>query len=188
MKDIYKKIKLDLYRYSGKISCKELVLNLYKSPGFRFSFFFRISKLKSRNSFLGFICYQLYKKYSIKYGFQIPLTVEIGSGLALPHFGGIVVNSKSIIGENCNLLHNVTLGNNKVGRKVGAPVIGNNVFVGAGAVIIGKVIIGDNVLIAPNAFVNIDIPDGCIAIGNPCKVIIKENSSELHMINSLKNI
>lgn len=180
-------IQLDLYRYCGNVTLKSMLINLYRAPGFRFSFFFRLAQQKSRKNILGFIVYQLYKKYSIKYGFQIPLSVEVGGGLALPHYGGIVINSKAKIGSNCNILHNVTIGNNREGRRIGAPVIGNNVFIGAGAVVIGNVNIGDDALIAPNAFVNIDVPNGCIALGNPCKIIEKQDSSAGHMRNSLKN-
>jgi len=60
----------------------------------------------------------------------------------------------------------------------GNPTIGNKVWIGAGAVIVGKINIGSNVLIAPNAFVNVDVPDNSLVIGNPCKIFPKENPCE----------
>jgi serine O-acetyltransferase len=131
----------------------------------------------------------MYRKYSVKYGFQIPRSVEIGGGLALPHFGGIVINSGSVIGRNCNILQGVTLGNTKRGGKKGAPVIGDDVYIGPNAVIVGNVKVGNNVLIAPNAYVNIDVPDNTIVLGNPAvlKYSSKATAGYLNNTVNLKN-
>lgn len=188
MKNSFNDISHDLYRYCGSVSMKQFFYNVCRSPGFRFTYFFRYSKRWSRKTVKGFFFYMFYRKYSIRYGFQIPLTVKIGKGLALPHFGGIVINSKAIIGENCNILHNVTIGNQRVGKNKGAPTIGNHVFVGAGSVIIGEVSVGDHVLIAPNTFVNQDVPAHSIVYGNPCEIKSRIEASSGHMINSLKEI
>ncbi len=64
------------------------------------------------------------------------------------------------------------------GRLKGFPTIGNNVWMGAGSVIVGNITIGDNVLIAPNSFVNVDVPPFSIVLGNPCKIVPKENPTE----------
>lgn len=185
MKSIKDIIILDLYRYCASRNKKSFVKHLYASPGFKFLFFFRLAQYYNRKTLHGFIFYQLYKKYSIKYGFQIPLSVKIGEGLAMPHFGNIVVNSKAQIGSNCNILHGVTLGNNRHGKTVGAPIIGNNVFIGPGAAIIGGIKIGDNSLIAANSYVNINIPADSIVLGNPCIIIASVAPSFKHIINSI---
>ncbi|MNG29745.1 Serine acetyltransferase [compost metagenome] len=74
-----------------------------------------------------------------------------------------------MIGENCVIRQGVTIGNRKSGDDV--PTIGDNVDIGAGAVIIGKIKIGDNVKIGANAVVLKDVPDNCTAVGNPARHI-----------------
>lgn len=81
-----------------------------------------------------------------------------------------------MIGNNCNIGPNVTIGQTNKGSRKGVPVIGNKVWIGTGAVIVGKVTIGDHVLIAPNSFVNFDVPPNSLVIGNPGQVIAKDAS------------
>ena len=64
----------------------------------------------------------------------------------------------------------MTIGETKRGERKGCPKIGNRVWIGAGAVIVGKIVVGDNVLIAPNAYVNFDVPSNSIVMGNPAIV------------------
>jgi serine O-acetyltransferase len=116
--------------------------------------------------------------YSYKYGFQITTSTEIGEGLYIGHFGTIVINFRAKIGKNCNIAHNVTIGQANRGKLKGCPTIGDNVWIGTGSVIVGNIKVGSNVLIAPNSFVNVDIPDNSIALGNPCKIVSKENPCE----------
>jgi serine O-acetyltransferase len=120
----------------------------------------------------------------VKYSIQIPISVQIGEGLLLPHFGGIVINSKSAIGNNCNILQNVTLGNTKRGQKKGAPLIGNNVYIGPSATVVGGITVGNNVLIVANSFVNFDVPNDSIVIGNPAKIISRENAVDGYINNT----
>jgi hypothetical protein len=77
-----------------------------------------------------------------------------------------LINSKTIIGENCYLSHNITIGETKRGKLKGSPTFGKKVWIGPGAVIVGSVVIGDNVLIAPLCYVNIDVPSNSIVMGN----------------------
>lgn len=177
-------IKSDLYRYAGATNFKVL-LKFLRHPGFRFIYCFRRYKVARKYSLKWFFFKFLYRKYFIKYGIQIPIKVEIGEGLLLPHFGSIVINSKTIIGKNCNILQNVTLGNTKNGSKIGAPIIGNGVYIGPSATIIGNVNIGDNVLIAANTFVNFDVPSNSIVIGNPGKIINKDNPTKEYIKNRI---
>ncbi len=92
---------------------------------------------------------------------------EFGAGLIILHTSGIVVNSKVKAGKNLILEHGVTIG----AEKNLCPVLGDNVFVGAGAKIIGGVTIGSDVKIGANAVVTKDLPDGATAVGIPAKVI-----------------
>lgn len=106
---------------------------------------------------------------------------KIGEGLYLGHSGGRYINAEAIIGKNCNINQNVVIGQENRGKRKGSPEIGNNVWIGANSIIVGRIVIGNNVLIAPGAFVNFDVPDNSIVIGNPGKIIAKENPTESYI-------
>ena len=95
-------------------------------------------------------------------------------GLYIPHTGSIIVNSNARVGKNCQINNNVVIGQNK-GK---SPVIGDNVFIGPGAVVSGDVYIADNVWIGANAVVthNIDTPNALVG-GIPAKVIGVKNQN-----------
>lgn len=109
-------------------------------------------------------------KLSVKLGFYIPKDV-FGPGLYIPHFGSIIVNPNSKIGSNCQINNNVVIG--QVNGK--CPRIGNNVFIGSGAVICGDITVGDNVWIGANSVVTKDIVDGVMAAGVPARIICKRD-------------
>lgn len=104
---------------------------------------------------------------------DFPLNVSIGPGLYLGHPYCIVINPDAVIGSKVNIAKGVTIGQSNRGKHKGCPIIGNNVWIGTNAVIVGKIAIGDDVLIAPNTLVNVDIPSHSVVYGNPC--IIKAN-------------
>jgi serine O-acetyltransferase len=103
-------------------------------------------------------------------GISIPAEVQIGKGLRIHHFGGIIIHSEAVIGEGCTLYHGATLGD--LGGWGGAPLIGNDVLIGAGAKILGNVDIGDHCRIGANAVVRTSVPPYCIAVGVPA--VVKE--------------
>lgn len=109
---------------------------------------------------------------------QIPYQAQIGGGLNISHFGRIIVNPEVVMGENVTLATGIVIGQENRGARKGSPTLGNRVLVCANAVIVGKVKIGDDVIIAPNAYVNFEVPDHSIVIGNPGKIIHKENATE----------
>lgn len=82
------------------------------------------------------------------------------------HLGGIAINHMSEIGENCTIYKGVTIGGD-VGKKKGAPKIGNKVWIGSNAAVVGNITIGNNVLIAANSYVNFSVPDNSVVFGNP---------------------
>jgi hypothetical protein len=106
---------------------------------------------------------------------QIPYSTVIAEGFRIVHFGNIVINPDARIGKNFNIAQGCLVGNSK-GRVAGVPVIGNNVCMNANSIVIGGIKIGDDVLIAPGAFVNFDVPDNSIVIGNPGKIINRNSS------------
>src|SRR5262249_9164587 len=111
-----------------------------------------------------------------KYGISISSSTNIGSGLHIGHFGGIVINEQSVIGCNCNVSHAVTLGKANRGRNAGYPYIGDNVYIGPGAKIVGSVRIGNNVAIGPNCVVTRDVPDNSVVAGVPGRIISQAGS------------
>ena len=169
-------IKQDLYRYIGK-DCNSLIKQLRYilfTPGFQYIYFFRHVQL-SKNFISKAFWSILLKLCSFKFGIQIPSSTQIAPGFRIVHFGTIVVNPATIIGKNFNISQGALIGNAQ-GKHQGAPVIGDNVCLNANAIIIGGVKIGNNVLIAPGAFVNFDVPDNSIVIGNPGKIIPRNES------------
>lgn len=169
-------IKKDLFRYIGK-DCEKVFLQwryILFTPGFTYIYFYRKSGQASFFLFRVFytICLKL---VSFKFGIQIPSSTKIGEGLRIVHFGTIVVNPDAKIGKNFTIAQGCLIGNAQ-GRKSGVPTIGDNVCMNANSIIIGGVSIGNDVLIAPGAFVNFDVPDNSIVIGNPGKIIEKQTS------------
>ena len=178
-------IKADLYRHNELMGLKGFLKGFWRIPGFRYMFLLR-KVAESRRFTPKWIFYSLLKnRYSYKYGFQIPSTTEIGEGFYIGHCGTIVINGKAKIGKNCNITHNVTIGQANRGKLKGYPLIGDNVWIGTGSVIVGNINIGSNVLIAPNSFVNIDVPENSLVVGNPCKIVYKDNPCEGYINNVL---
>jgi len=113
-----------------------------------------------------------------------PLT-KIGKGLYIGHPYNIVVNQAAVIGENCNLHKGATVGQENRGKRKGAPIIGNSVYIGINATVVGKINIGDDVMIAPNTFVNCDVPSHSAVFENPCIIKHKENATEGYVNNKV---
>jgi serine O-acetyltransferase len=105
-------------------------------------------------------------------GISIPAQAQIGKGLRIHHFGGIIMHSETIIGEGCTIYHGVTLGDR--GGWGGAPRIGNHVMIGAGAKILGGVTVGDDCRIGANAVVTTSVPPRCLAVGVPAMIKVPE--------------
>ena len=110
---------------------------------------------------------------------QISLNATLGEGFRLIHDGVRVIVANVKIGKDCAIGVNVILGYNLSG-KVGVPTIGDRVYIGHNSTIVGGITIGNNVLIAPNTFVNRDVPDHSIVLGNNV-IIPKENPSEQYL-------
>lgn len=98
---------------------------------------------------------------------EVHLKTQIGGGLRMPHPNGIVIHPDAVIGPNCTVMAQVTIGS---GRGEGVPRIGGHVDIGAGARILGPITIGDHAQIGANAVVTKDVPAGCVAVGIPAIV------------------
>lgn len=170
-------VKFDLYRYTNSESQK-FFKTFFLVPGFRFTWLLRKTKQFEKLFIISHVFRLILRHYQLKYGFQISYRTDIGRGFYVGHFGTIVIAETAIIGDNCNINHGVTVGKTSRGRLMGAPTIGNKVWLGAHSTIVGSVVIGDNVLISPGAFVNFDVPSDSIVIGNPGKIKPNVNATK----------
>ncbi len=109
-------------------------------------------------------------------GISLPYSATIGSQFYIGHFGGIIINSKAVIGNNCNISQGVTIGISGVREHRGIPIIGNNVYIGANAVIAGNLHIGDNVVIGANSLVVDSVEPNVTVVGVPAKKVSDNNS------------
>lgn len=171
-------LQKDFYRESGKWLTHFQMLKKCFSPNLHFIYIFRNCQKHYQKPFLGAFWKLVLRHYQIKYGFQIYPETEIGEGLYLGHWGALVINPKAKIGKNCNIAQGVTIGQSNRGKNAGFPTIGNEVWIGANAVIVGNITISDNVLIALNAYVNTDVPPNSVVMGNPAQIIPNENATE----------
>jgi len=111
---------------------------------------------------LGVLYQLMYLLVRICWGIEIPRAAKIGPGLYIGHFGGITVSRHAVIGRNCALSQQVTIGADGHGERYGAPVIGDDVYIAPGARLYGRIRIGNNVKIGPNAVVGEDIPEDAV--------------------------
>ena len=98
-------------------------------------------------------------------------SAPIGGGLYISHVGGVHISQFAVIGENCDIAHRVTIGVSAMGRP-GAPSIGDNVYIGPGATLIGKIKIGNNAKIAANTLVLDNVPEGATVVGVPGRILM----------------
>lgn len=178
-------LQKDFYRESGKWLTYFQMLKKCFSPNLHFIYIFRNCQKYYKMPILGIFWKLVLRHYQIKYGFQIYPETEIGEGLYLGHWGALVINPKAKIGKNCNIAQGVTIGQANRGKNAGFPTIGNEVWIGANAVIVGNITIGNNVLIAPNAYVNTDVPPNSVVMGNPAQIIPNENATEGYINNKI---
>ncbi|MDT2047777.1 serine acetyltransferase [Priestia flexa] len=112
--------------------------------------------------------------YRVIFSCDIPSSVLIGRGSKFAHRGlGCVLHPRTKIGDDCKIFQKVTIGSR---NGEGPPVVGDNVYIGAGACILGEIKIGNDVKIGANSVVLNDIPDGCIVVGIPGKIIKNEKT------------
>lgn len=166
-------VKADLYRYATTTSFRAFCRTWF-TPGFRFTFWLRVCQYHSRN-FKGIfflLSYLILRHYQFKYGICIHYSTEIGPGLYIGHYGGIVVNPSCKIGSNVNLSPNILLGQayRKDGKGFAFPVICDRVFIANGAKITGDVHVGNDAVVGINSVLLQDIDDKAIAVGMPATI------------------
>lgn len=145
----------------------------------RFEYHLNCDKKNSVNRMLNYFRKLSYERYSVRLGLTIPPNV-FGPGLCIGHYGMIIVHGDARIGSNCRLQGGANIGNYSMSpeKTTGhAPKIGDNVYIGPGAKLFGKIVIGDNVRIGANAVVNKDVIDNVTVGGVPARVISNKPSN-----------
>jgi serine O-acetyltransferase len=176
-------LKQDLHRYSidKPLSLKVFLKCFYVQniPGLKFTIIYRYCQYYRRKNRLLFYFFILcWRHLKVKYGFDISYRTNIGKGLYIGHFGGVVIHGDAVIGENCNLSQGITIGVLVRGNKTGIPKIGDRVFIGPGATLLGGITIGNDVLIGANAIVTFDVPDNAVVASPLASIISYDKGSE----------
>lgn len=174
-------INYDLYRLKGNVGLRIFIKTFFCKPLFRKLIYYRFLQKNRCTLLVRFLNHLV----SSKVGVEMAPSVKLGYGALFIHPYAITINSKAVIGNNFTMLKGATIGNSKTGQ-VGTPVIGDNVYVGLNSSIIGGVKIENNVLIAPNSFVNFDVPDGCIVLGSPGVIHKREKALAPYIVNSIE--
>jgi serine O-acetyltransferase len=143
------------------------------NAGFRAVFLYRLGRVLRQNHFriIAAIIERIMHHVSHCW---ISTNAQIGGGFVVTHVGGLVIGSGTVIGKNCQVRQNVTFGGNYSKKNEGGrlyPIVGDNISIGAGAVIIGPVKVGSNSIIGANTVVTRDMPENVIAFGVPAKII-----------------
>ena len=179
---LWQTIRADLYRYCGSNGNGAMLSTYLHHPGFRFTYYLRkVAYYSGRRRSIAMVAY-LYNRamlhhYRFRYGFEISATTSIGPGLYIGHFGGVVISPYAVLGSNVNIAHGVTIGATSRGSRKGAPTLEDRVWVGAHAIIVGRVTIGREALIAPGAYVNFDVPSKAVVLGNPGQIVSDAGSA-----------
>ncbi|MCX6602019.1 MAG: serine acetyltransferase [Acidobacteria bacterium] len=163
---MFEKLREDYRMHEGHVSSQGFwVMIPYRFGRWRYQL--RPALLRKPMSMI----YRVLKTLSqILTGIDLPCEVAIGRRFRIEHFGGIIISGDAVIGDDVVLRHGVTIGL-KHRDDPGSPVVGNRVDIGAGAKLLGKIRIGDDVLIGANAVVITDVPANSIAVGVPARIL-----------------
>lgn len=119
----------------------------------------------------------IYQKWiEIITGISLPYSATIGEGFYIGHFGNIIINASAVIGDNCNIAQGVTIGVSGRGANRGVPTIGNNVYIGAQATVVGPITVGDNAVIGANSLVYRNVASGTTVVGVPAEEVSTNDS------------
>lgn len=176
-----KVFKKDLYRYYGE-GREPVLKRIFRPLEIKYISVFRKANMCK---FLPLKIFYMLKlmRLSTKTQIQIPARTDIGEGLYIGHLGRVIIHPDAVLGKNINIGTGVTIGMENRGNRKGCPQIGDNCWIGTNAVVVGNIKIGSDVLIAPLTYVNFDVPDHSLVIGNPGKIIPRENATSDYVCN-----
>jgi serine O-acetyltransferase len=170
-------VRADIHRFREEDDSFRTLVRGFLSQGFQALFVYRIFHwFYERRVPTQPVRFFIERFIEIITGISIPAEATIGKGLRIHHFGGIIVHSAAVVGEYCTIYHGVTLGDR--GGWGGAPRVGDRVLIGAGAKLIGEIVIGDDCIIGTNAVVNTSVPAGHIAVGVPAEHKRRDRAKE----------
>ena len=159
---------------SGKRGKKWFFLRAISNANYSVLYTFRIGTFLKSHKYLLIIPYAIiclwHRWNCYKTGVQLGFGTKIGAGMTIAHYGNIIINDSAEIGQNCLIFQGVTIGS-KRGPKGGTPTIGNNVVLFSGCKILGGVKLGNNVVVGANAVVLKDVPDNAVVVGVPAKIV-----------------
>lgn len=162
---MFENCREDWHTYEGDLTRQALwVMLVYRFGRWRYTV-----KLSILRKILSFIYKALKLLSQILTGIDLACEVNVGRRFRIEHFGGIVISGDTVFGDDVVIRNNVTVGLRRTGIR-GAPVFGNRVDIGAGAVVLGDIHIGDDVSIGANAVVLSDVPPNSIAVGVPAVI------------------
>jgi len=171
-------LHVDVMRYSGgslRAACVALLFHpgLWAIVEYRLERWFlsapRIPRIVKRLISLIFAPLRMLTR--IVTGIELPATVASGPGLHFPHAGPIVFHNAARIGAFCTICHGVTIGLSGRGEKCGVPTLGDYVYVGPNATIVGPIAVGSGALIGANSLVTRDVPPEVTVLGVPAEVV-----------------
>lgn len=178
-------IKRDYRRYRVTSSESNFLSVVFLTQGFWASFQYRVAhaakklKVPMVSQFLKLLMRVWQLLIEITTNIRLPASAKIGDGLYIGYFGPVIIHPDVKIGENCNLSQGVTMGVIQRGKRQGTPILGNRVYVGPNAVIIGDITIGDDVAIGAGAIVTKSVPDRAVVAGNPARILSYKGSFEM---------
>ena len=175
----------ELYDYDMKFNAsfrgkEELSSSDRKLLQIRYLWYYRKAQV-TRGTIWGKYFMYLLIKFSENTGIMLYENMDIPKGLIIGHPGPIIINGNATFDGNLFLTHGVTIGRDIRGHRAGAPHFGKNVCIRCNSTVVGRIEIGDDVLIAPNTFVNFDVPSHSIVLGNPATIHHRENATEGHI-------
>ncbi len=169
---LFKYIKEEMENITKKDPAVNSKLEVLMYPSFKAVIIYRLShKLYLKGHFV--LARWLCEKAKRKTGIEIHPGATIGNGLFIDHGSGVVIGETAVVGDNCTMFHGVTLGGTGKEKGKRHPTIGNNVFIGSGAKILGNIVIGDNVKVGANAVVLKNVEKNATVVGIPAAVVKK---------------
>jgi serine O-acetyltransferase len=156
----------------------------WTTPGFRVMFVHRFGNARmsvrprAARVPLSLLYRRMFRKVRNKYGIEIDYSTKLGRRFAIDHQNGIVISGYCELGDDCRIRQNVTMGIRAAGE-TGAPKLGRGVDVGAGAVLLGPITVGDGAIIGANAVVLQDVPAGALAVGIPARIVHRSPQPEV---------
>lgn len=148
------------------------------TPEARLTRLFRFVQVNKDNIIGKVLSRTFLRRMGYKYGISLSRSNVIGPGLLIGHWGRIIINGDAVIGDDFAVSCGVVIGMDMRGKRKGTPTIGNRVCIHSNSCVVGNITVGDDVVIAPNTFVNFDVPSHSVVVGNPAVIHPRENATE----------